>query len=254
MKVLMIGDVVGSIGCDFLARKLPALKREHQVDITVVNGENSADGNGITAASARSLYQAGADIITTGNHAFQRRNELHLFEDANILRPANYPDACPGHGYTVYDMGSSRAAFVNLQGVLFMEPLANPFDTMDRILKALDTPNIFVDLHAEATSEKRALAHYLTGKVTAVIGTHTHVPTADASILGGHTAYLTDAGMTGAEDSVLGVNKEIAIDKLRLHLPVAFKEAEGPCWLCGVLIEYDKRCGKCTNLKSLIVR
>ena len=254
MKVLMIGDVVGSIGCDFLARKLPALKREHQVDITVVNGENSADGNGITAASARSLYQAGADIITTGNHAFQRRNELHLFEDANILRPANYPDACPGHGYTVYDMGSSRAAFVNLQGVLFMEPLANPFDTMDRILKALDTPNIFVDLHAEATSEKRALAHYLTGKVTAVIGTHTHVPTADASILGSHTAYLTDVGMTGAEDSVLGVNKAIAIDKLRLHLPVAFKEAEGPCWLCGVLIEYDKRCGKCTNLKSLIVR
>lgn len=254
MKLLMIGDVVGDIGCRFLAKKLPGIKREYGVDITVVNGENSADGNGITAASARALFSAGADVITTGNHAFQRKNEFSLFEDENILRPANHSDACPGHGYTIYDMGSTRAAVINLQGVLFLEPLCNPFDTMDRILEEIDTPNIFVDFHAEATSEKRALGHYLTGRVTAVIGTHTHVPTADACILGEHTGYLTDVGMTGVEDSVLGVKKEIAIDKLRLHVPIRFEEAKGACWLCGVLLEYEKKCGKCTKITPLIVR
>lgn len=254
MKLLMIGDVVGSVGCRFLAKKLPALKREYGIDITVVNGENSADGNGITSESARSLFQAGADIITTGNHAFQRKNGLSVFDNESIVRPANYSDACPGRGYTIFDMGSTQAAVVNLQGVLFLEPLDNPFDTMDRILSEIETPNIFVDFHAEATSEKRALGHYLTRRVTAVIGTHTHVPTADACILGGHTGYLTDAGMTGVEDSVLGVKKEIAVDKLRLHVPIRFEEAEGTCWLCGVVVEYDKKCGKCTKITPLIVR
>ena len=254
MKLLMIGDVIGSHGCRFLAQKLPGIKREHGIDITVVNGENSADGNGISRESAQSLFQAGADVITTGNHAFQRRNELELFGDENILRPANYADACPGHGYTIYDMGSSQTAVINLQGVLMMEPLDNPFDTIDRILEEITTPNIFVDLHAEATSEKRALGHYLTGRVTALIGTHTHVPTADACILGGHTGYLTDVGMVGVEQSVLGVSTQIAIDKLRLHIPVRFEEATGDCWLCGVVIEYDKKCGKCTKIESLIVR
>ena len=228
MKLLMIGDVV--------------------------NGENSADGNGITQYSAKALFAAGADLITTGNHAFQRKNELHVFENDCILRPANYGAACPGRGYTVYDMGASQAAVINLQGVLFMEPLENPFDTADRILAELDTPNIFVDFHAEATSEKRALGHYLAGRVTAVIGTHTHVPTADACILDSHTGYLTDAGMTGAEDSVLGVKKDIAIDRMRLHVPVRFEEAQGACWLCGVIVEYEKKCGKCTKITPVIVR
>ena len=254
MKLLMIGDVVGSVGCRFLAAKLPALKRAHGIDVTVVNGENSADGNGITVESARALFQAGADLITTGNHAFQRKNDLHLFEDECILRPENYGAACPGRGYTVYDMGALQLAVVNLQGVLFMEPLENPFDAMDRVLSEIQTPNILVDFHAEATSEKRALGHYLTGRVTAVIGTHTHVPTADACILGGHTGYLTDVGMTGAEDSVLGVKKDIAIDRLRLHVPVRFEEAQGACWLCGVVLELDQKCGKCTKITPVIVR
>ena len=152
------------------------------------------------------------------------------------------------------DLGSSQAAIVNLQGVLFLEPLDNPFDTMDRLLDEIDTPNIFVDFHAEATSEKRALGHYLTGRVTAVIGTHTHVPTADACILGGHTGYLTDVGMTGVEDSVLGVKKEIAIDRMRLHVPIRYEEAEGACWLCGVILECDKKSGKCTKIEMVIVR
>lgn len=254
MKLLMIGDVVGSVGCRFLAQKLPALKREHGIDITVVNGENSADGNGITPDSARALFAAGADVITTGNHAFQRKNDFSVFENDCVIRPANYGDVCPGRGYTVYDMGSSQAAVVNLQGVLFLEPLENPFDTMDRILAQINTPNVFVDLHAEATSEKRALGHYLAGRVTAVLGTHTHVPTADACILAGHTGYLTDVGMTGVEDSVLGVKKEIAIDRMRLHTPIRFEEAQGACYLCGVIIEYEKKCGKCTKITQVIMR
>lgn len=254
MKLLMIGDVVGSIGCRFLAAKLPGLKREHGIDVTVVNGENSADGNGITTGSARELFQAGADLITTGNHAFQRKNHLQVFEEECILRPENYGSACPGRGYTVYDMGASQLAVVNMQGVLFMETLENPFDAMDRVLSEIQTSNILVDFHAEATSEKQALGHYLAGRVSAVIGTHTHVPTADARILGGHTGYLTDVGMTGAEDSVLGVKKEVAIDRMHLHVPIRFEEAGGACWLCGVVLELDQKCGKCTKITPVIVR
>lgn len=254
MKLLMIGDVVGENGCLFLQKRLPALKREHGIDITVVNGENSANGNGITAYSARQLLDAGADVITTGNHAFQRKTDLHIFDRECILRPANYSDACPGHGVTVVDTGSSRAAVINLQGVLFLEALDNPFDCIDRILEELDTPNIFVDFHAEATSEKRALGLYLSGRVTAVIGTHTHVQTADAQILGGHTGYLTDVGMTGADDSVLGVKKEIAIDRMHLHVPVRFEEADGPCRMDAAVIEYEKKSGTCTGITPLMLR
>ena len=154
----------------------------------------------------------------------------------------------------VYDMGAAQLAVVNLQGVLFMEALENPFDAMDRVLSEIQTPNILVDFHAEATSEKQALGHYLAGRVSAVIGTHTHVPTADARILGGHTGYLTDVGMTGAEDSVLGVKKDIAIDRMRLHVPIRFEEAAGACWLCGVVLELDQKCGKCTKITPVIVR
>lgn len=254
MKLLFIGDAVGSNACRFLRQRLPGLRRELGIDITVVNGENSADGNGITNDSARMLFEAGADVITTGNHAFQRRSDLSVFENECVIRPANYSDACPGRGVTILDMGASRAAVVNLQGVLFMEPLDNPFDRMDALLQEIDTPVIFVDFHAEATSEKRAMGYYLAGRVTAVIGTHTHVQTADACILGGHTGYITDVGMTGAEDSVLGVEKQCAIDRLHLHVPGRYTEAEGDCVLGGVVIEYEKKCGKCTKITPLIMR
>jgi calcineurin-like phosphoesterase len=152
------------------------------------------------------------------------------------------------------DLGSSQAAIVNLQGVLFLEPLDNPFDTMDRLLDEIDTPNIFVDFHAEATSEKRALGHYLTGRVTAVIGTHTHVPTADACILGGHTGYLTDVGMTGGARSVLGVNVGQAIAKQRFHRPVQFTEAGGPCIVNAVFIEIDSKLGICTKMGPVFAK
>ena len=254
MKLLFIGDVVGEVGCRFLSRKLPQLRRELSADITIVNGENSANGNGITAYSAEQLFSCGADLITTGNHAFQRRDNLHIFDNDCILRPANYSDACPGKGVGLLDLGACRIVIINLSGVLFMENLANPFDTADALLREIDTPNIFVDFHAEATSEKKAMGHYLAGRVTGIFGTHTHVQTADACILQGHTAYITDAGMTGVEDSVLGVKKEIAIDRLHLHVPTRFEEAQGECFLNGVLVEFDAKIGKTTKIIPIFVR
>lgn len=254
MKLLFIGDVVGEVGCRFLQQKLPQLKRELGAQVVVVNGENSANGNGITAYSAKQIFQSGADLITTGNHAFQRRDNLHIFEQEDIIRPANYSEACPGKGVGIIDCGACRIAVINLSGVLFLETLDNPFHVMDQLLQEVDTPNIIVDFHAEATSEKRAMGFYLAGRVTAVLGTHTHVQTADACILEGHTGYITDVGMTGVEDSVLGVKKEIAIDRLRLHVPQRFEEAQGACYLNGVLVEFEKKCGKCTKIIPIIVR
>ncbi len=254
MKLLFIGDVVGDVGCQFLKRKLPALRRGLGADVTIVNGENSANGNGITAYSAEQIFQSGADIITTGNHAFQRKEALHIYDNECILRPANYSEACPGRGVGILDMGACRIAVINLSGVLFLENLDNPFTVIDTLLRELDTPNVFVDFHAEATSEKKAMGHYLTGRVTALFGTHTHVQTADAAILGGHTGYITDAGMTGVEDSVLGVKKDIAIDRLRLHVPIRFEEAKGDCFLNGVLVEFNEKFGICTKIEPLIVR
>ncbi len=254
MKLLFIGDVVGDVGCQFLKRKLPALRRGLGADVTIVNGENSANGNGITACSAEQIFLSGADIITTGNHAFQRKEALHIYDNECILRPANYSEACPGRGVGILDMGACRIAVINLSGVLFLENLDNPFTVIDALLEELDTPNVFVDFHAEATSEKKAMGHYLTGRVTALFGTHTHVQTADAAILGGHTGYITDAGMTGVEDSVLGVKKDIAIDRLRLHVPIRFEEAKGECFLNGVLVEFNEKCGICTKIEPLIVR
>lgn len=254
MKLLFIGDVVGNLGCQFLRKKLPALKRQYAADLVVVNGENSADGNGITAYSAEQIFQAGADVITTGNHAFQRKTDLQIYERDSIIRPANYGDACIGKGVTVCDMGSCQIAVLNLSGVLFLEHLENPFTTADNLLAQLDTPNIFVDFHAEATSEKRAMGFYLAGRVTAVMGTHTHVQTADACILEQHTGYITDAGMTGVEDSILGTDKQIALERMHLHIPKRYKEATGACYLNGVLVEFEKKCGKCTKINSIIVR
>lgn len=254
MRLLMIGDVVGEAGCRFLQKKLPLLKKETRADIVAVNGENSARGNGITAASARQIFQSGADIITTGNHAFQQRRDLDIYEQDCILRPANYSAACPGRGVGLLDMGCCTVAVVNLSGVLFMEHLDNPFTVMDGILEELDTPVIFVDFHGEATSEKKAMGYYLAGRVTAVAGTHTHVPTADACILKGGTGYITDLGMTGVEASVLGVETQSAIDRLRLHVPGRYTEAEGACFLCGIMVEFDHKSGKCTKIEQLIIR
>lgn len=254
MTVLMIGDVVGEPGCRFLQKKLPLLRRITGADVIIVNGENSAKGNGITARSADWILQSGADMITTGNHAFQQRRDLEIYERDCILRPANYSDACPGKGLGYIDMGYCRLAVINLSGVLFLENLDNPFTVIDRLLEEADTPNIFVDFHGEATSEKKAMGYYLAGRVTAMAGTHTHVQTADACILKGHTGYITDLGMTGVEESVLGVEIQAATDRLRLHIPAGFPEAQGACFMCGIQIDFDEKSGKCTKIEPLIIR
>lgn len=254
-NLLFIGDVVGKAGCGFLAAKLSRLKQLYNIDITIVNGENSAQGNGISRQSADMIFNAGADIITTGNHAFRRREYPAVFEDRYILRPANYPEGgAPGRGWCSIDMGAYSIAVVNLMGTVFMDQLDNPFTKIDGILDEIDTPNIFLDFHAEATSEKKAMGHYLTGRVTGVFGTHTHVQTSDEIILGGHTAYITDAGMTGPEVSCLGVEKELVINRFRFHTPVMFKEAEGDCFLCGVCVEFDEKYGKSHKIERIIIR
>lgn len=254
-KLLFIGDVVGKAGCEFLQARLGMIKRQYGIDVTVVNGENSAQGNGITKFSADMIINAGADIITTGNHAFRRRESLGIYDEDYIVRPANYPEGgVPGKGVCVLDMGAYSVAVVNLMGTVYMEPLDNPFTKIDEILAELPTSNIFVDFHAEATSEKKAMGHYLTGKVTGVFGTHTHVQTADERILGDHTAYITDAGMTGPEHSCLGVEIKPAVDRLRLRTPVRFKEAEGECFLCGIVVEFDEKSGKSHKIERLIIK
>jgi len=228
---------------------------EYNIDITVANGENSAPGNGMTKNSLELITNCGVDVVTTGNHAFKRRECSEMFDTTeHLIRPANYPESVIGKGVYIFDAGMTQIAIINLMGVVYMEPLDNPFDTIDRILASVKTPNIFVDFHAEATAEKKAMGHYLAARVTAVMGTHTHVQTADETILKGHTAYITDVGMTGPENSVLGVESEIAIQKLKTHYPVKFVESNEACFLNGIIIEFDEKFGKSYKISRVFLR
>lgn len=254
MNILFIGDVVSAVGVEKLTRTLPRFKKEHHVDVTVVNGENAAVGNGLLPATAEVLFAAGADCITGGNHTFRRR-ELYEYLDTSpfCLRPANYKDDVPGKGFCVVDKGFVRVGVVNLMGTVFMEPLENPFDCIDRVLKDLRDEVDFtvVDFHAEATAEKRALGFYLDGRAAAVVGTHTHVQTADEQILPHGTAYITDLGMTGPVQSVLGVTPALAIEKMRTNLPVRFQNPDGDCLMQGMLAEIDKKTGKALRVERV---
>ena len=253
-KLLFIGDVVGKSGCDFLKEKIYDIRKKHDIDYTIINGENSAQNNGITRFSADMLLNCGADVITTGNHCFKRRDSWAIYEDENILRPANYPESCIGKGIYILDCGYFSIAVINLMGTVFMEALNNPFTTIENILPKINTPNIFLDFHAEATAEKKAMGHFLAGKVTAVMGTHTHVQTADEIILEEHTGYITDVGMTGPEISVLGIDIKAAVDKQRFKMPVRFSEANSSCFINGVVICFDEKLGKCTKITRIIER
>lgn len=254
-NLLFIGDVVGKTGCDFLSAKLSGLKKQYNIDVTVVNGENSSQGNGITADSADMIINAGADIITTGNHAFRHRDAMHIYERDFIIRPANYPEGgCVGKGVCTLDMGAWSLTVINLMGTAFMDALDNPFTKIDEILEGTESRNILVDFHAEATSEKKAMGHYLTDRVTAVVGTHTHVQTADEMILGNGTAYITDAGMTGPELSCLGADTAPVINTFRFHMPERFVPSSNPCFLCGVVIEFDEKSGKAHKIQRIIIR
>lgn len=255
MRLLFVGDVVGNSGCEALEKQLYQIKQEHKIDITVVNGENSAQGNGITLSSAQSLFSMGVDVITTGNHCFKRKEIMELFDSNDfLLRPANFPDGVEGHGVAVIDMCPYKIAIVNLIGTLYLDAVDNPFNVVDKLLDDIDTPNIFVDFHAEATSEKKAMGFYLQNRVTAVLGTHTHVQTADETILDGHTAYITDVGMTGPELSVLGVDKDIVITKFKKRVPVKFTESTEKSFINAVVVEFDEKNGKALDIKRLIIR
>lgn len=250
-NILFIGDVVGKVGSNYLSKKLPSLKKNFEADVTIVNGENSADGNGITKESAGILFASGADIITTGNHVFRQRSVYdYLGTEPYLIRPANYHADNPGKGYCIYDMGKYSLAVINMLGVALMEPLRNPFDTIDEILAKITTKNIILDFHAETTSEKIAMINYLDGRVSAVIGTHTHVQTADAAVFPKGSAYISDAGMTGPIHSVLGIRPEIAISKFKYGMPLKFETAQGDCILCGAVITINEQTGKALKIES----
>lgn len=259
VRILTVGDVCGSCGVDTALKFIPKIKREEKIDFTIVNGENSALGNGITPSSADLLFAAGADVITGGNHTLRHR-EVHSLLDENpfLLRPHNL-DAKYGSGYCLVDMGRYSAAVINLSGQIYLENLkaSNPFLAADELVERAKSDGarfIFVDIHAEATSEKRALGFYLDGKITALFGTHTHVQTADAQILPYGTGYITDLGMTGAMQSVLGVEKSIIINRLRDGNPEKFRFTEGAGMLCGCIFEADNSTGLVKSVKSVLIK
>lgn len=257
MRVLALGDVVGSIGCSSLEKILPKLKLDKRIDFCIANGENSADGNGILAQSAERLFSIGVDVITGGNHTY-RRPEFSSYLDENdfVLRPANYPDCATGKGLCVYDMGKIKIAVINLLGVVYLESLKNPYETIDEQIELAKKDNcniIIVDFHAEATAEKKALGFYVDGRVSAFFGTHTHIQTNDLQILKNGTGYITDLGMCGPKNSVLGIKPEIAIQKLKTHLPIRFENAQGECEICGAIFDIDEKNGKCTNTELISI-
>ncbi len=255
MKILFVGDVVGRIGRQALSNQLHRLVDIHQIDLVVVNGENAAAGFGLTANIANELFDLGIDVITSGNHIWDKREIYEqLDSQKRLLRPANYPPGLPGRGSGLFSTsGGIQVGIVNLEGRVFMNNLDCPFRAAEQLCEELrvHTPIILVDFHAEATSEKMALGCYLDGRVSAVVGTHTHVQTADEHILPGGTAYITDAGMTGSRDAVIGIRKELAIEKFLTQLPVRFEVAKKDPWLCGVLIEVDEKTGRALGIERI---
>ncbi len=259
MRILFVGDVVSPAGCEHLRRVLPVFKKTQNIDFCIVNGENSAQGNGVLPVSVEHILSSGADLITTGNHALKRIEIEKTFENENIplIRPANFHRSAPGKGYYILEKRGIRLAVINLMGRIYMDTCLDPFETLDGILEELSAEgikNILVDFHAEATSEKKVMGYYCDGKVSAVLGTHTHIPTADGCVLEKGTAYITDVGMTGAINSVLGVEIGCASRKVITGLPVHFKNPEGPCQMDCVIVETDNKTGRALSIERFSIR
>ena len=256
MRILFIADIVGAPGRGALEQRLQSIKNEHAIDACVVNGENAADGIGITPRLADQLLAMGVDAITLGNHAF-RRTEIgpYLETSERVIRPANTSRATPGRGLAVVPVGDAKLGVINVLGSLFLHPATSMFEVIDALVDEAraETPVVLVDVHAEATSEKAALVRYLDGRVTAVVGTHTHVQTSDATVLPKGTAFITDAGMTGPHDSVIGVEAELAIRRMRTGLPVRFETAQGGVRIEGAVIDCDSETGKASSIESIRV-
>ena len=257
MKILYIGDIMGEPGRRAVGRMVPRVVSQRQVDVVIGNGENVAGGFGITPELAEELFEMGLSVITTGNHAWDKKEILDYFpREPRLLRPANYPAGVPGNGsYVVETPGGEKLAVLQLMGRAYMPTLDCPFQVAKREVAKLkrETAAVLVDMHAEATSEKMAMGHYLDGDVVAVVGTHTHVQTADEQILPKGTAYLTDIGMTGPLHGVIGVKKELAIEKFLTGMPKRFEVASGPTVFCAVLIEVDARLGKAMTIERIRV-
>lgn len=254
IKLLALGDVVRPVSCDHIAKNLWRFRKENGIDLVVANGENSSDNGGIDRSSAQTLLSYGVDVITTGNHVFKNNDAKKLLdENKYVIRPANYPDVLPGYGYTLFEAAGKTFLFINVMGVVTMEPLADPFAAVEKILeKNKGKYDISVlDIHAEATSEKRALACYFDGKINAVFGTHTHVQTADEQIMPLGTAYITDLGMCGPDNSVLGVDAKCIIEKLRMHTPVKFTVSGTKITAHGAVFTFDDFSGKAVKIERI---
>lgn len=259
MRILFVGDVVAPQGCEHLRKVLPSLKKTQNIDFCIVNGENSAQGNGILPVSCDHILSSGADLITTGNHALKRVEIEKYFENENIplIRPANFHRQAVGKGFYILEKRGMRLAVINLMGRIYMDAVENPFDEIDRILSCPEMQgikNILVDFHAEATSEKKVMAYYLDGRVSAVLGTHTHTPTADEQILAGKTAFISDVGMTGVTESVLGVEIGCASRKVITGLPVHFRNPEGQCKADCVIVETDTKTGRAVSIERFSIQ
>jgi len=255
-KILFIGDVVGGLGKRTLFALLPSLRERHEPDFVIVNGENVAGGTGITPRVADQMFAAGVDVITLGNHTYRQREIYpYLDRETRILRPANFLRRQPGHGSCVVTSGDVRLGVVSLSGNLFMDPGRPAFAEADAALSDLRNriDHLLVDMHAEATSEKVAMGWHLDGRVTAVLGTHTHIPTADQRILPGGTAYQTDVGMSGPYDSVIGVEKELVLHRFLTGMPGKFEAAKGNPKMCAALIECDPNTGRASSIQGIML-
>jgi 2',3'-cyclic-nucleotide 2'-phosphodiesterase len=257
MNLLFIGDVVGSPGRDMVKEYVPKIKEKYRPNFTIINGENAAGGRGITEKIYREFLGSGAQAVTLGNHSWDNKEIFEFIDSAkNMVRPANFPEGTPGKGLAFFKVNDLEVAVINLQGRTFMPPLDCPFKKADELVEIAQerTPFIFVDFHAEATSEKQAMGWYLDGRVSAVVGTHTHVQTADSRILPGGTGYLTDVGMTGPYDGILGMEREAVITKFLTSLPVRFEVPKaGRTQLSGVYMELDRKTGKSKKIERILI-
>ncbi|MCP4078612.1 MAG: TIGR00282 family metallophosphoesterase [Pirellulaceae bacterium] len=257
MRIFFIGDIVGKPGVEIVQQVVPALRRNESIDIVIANGENAESGSGITPSIYRKLKDAEVDCITLGDHAFRKRDIIDTLDSkTDILRPANFPTEAPGQGFTIIKTGTgTKVAVINLIGRVFMKPADCPFHAADQILSQIpdDVPVRFVDFHAEATSDKQLMGHHLDGRVSAMIGTHTHVPTADEHIKQGGTAFLCDVGMTGPHDSILGRSKECVFETTYSFRPRTFHVAKKDSRISGVLIDVDRKTGKAQSIRRLTI-
>jgi len=252
MNILFIGDVIGSPGREKIADCLPLIKEQYNIGLTIVNGENAAGGIGIVKKTADEIFAAGADVITLGNHAFDKKEYVEVIDHPNIVRPANYPELVPGRGFCIV----AKTAVISIMGRFNMPSVDSPFTASENILKKLSDINpapkiIIVDFHAELTSEKIAMGYFLDGRVSAVIGTHTHVQTADERILPEGTGYITDVGMVGGLNSVIGVEKGAVIKRFLTGMPVRFEVEKEDIFINGVVLSVDNKTGKCTKIERI---